>query len=80
MPLTGYEVVEHTVQPGAPAQGQLIGDVAWPSGSLVVGVSEGGDLVEPRPELQLHAGDRVVLLASAKQKAEARPTSPSGSD
>ena len=80
MPLTGYEVVEHTVQPGAPAQGQLIGDVAWPSGSLVVGVSEGGDLVEPRPDLQLHAGDRVVLLASAKQKAEARPTSPSGSD
>ena len=67
-PLAGSEVLEVTVKPGAPADGQRIGDVVWPPGSLIVGVSEQGDLVAPRADLQLHAGDRVVLLVAVMEE------------
>jgi CIC family chloride channel protein len=62
-PLDGYEVVEVVLRPGAPGIGQQVGQVAWPAGSIVVAVSEGRELVTPRNDIELRAGERVVLLA-----------------
>ena len=80
MPLAGYEVYEVTVRSGAPAQGRRIADIAWPSGALIVGVSERGDLVAPRANLQLRTGDRVVVLVPVEQGTNSRLTSHNGSD
>ena len=33
-PLTGYEIVEITINPGSPALGRRVGNIAWPPGSL----------------------------------------------
>ena len=61
-PLGSYNLVEVTFGPGCPGLGSRLGDLAWPAGSIVVGVTEGRDLVAPREELQVQAGQRVVLL------------------
>ena len=62
-PLEGYEIVEVTIGPGSPALGRRIGEVPWPPGSIVVAASENRELVSPRSDIELHAGERVILLA-----------------
>ena len=62
-PLEGFVLVEIIVQPGSPALGHCVGDVAWPTGSLVVAISEHQELVTPRPDAELHSGERIFLLA-----------------
>jgi chloride channel protein, CIC family len=62
-PLEGYEIVEVTIRPGSPVLGQRIGEVSWPPGSIVVAASEKGELVTPRKDIELCAGDRVIILA-----------------
>lgn len=62
-PLSGYEIVDLMIRPGSPALDRRIGEVAWPAGSIVVAASERRELVAPRSDLQLHVGDRVILLA-----------------
>jgi chloride channel protein, CIC family len=70
-PLPGYRTVEVAIGPGSPALGRRVGDVPWPPGSIVVAVSEKRELVTPRDDLQLHSGERVILLV---------PTGPSPKD
>jgi CIC family chloride channel protein len=62
-PLKGYEIVEITVSPESPALGHLIGDVAWPTGSLIVAVTKGHNVVSVGKDTELHAGERIILLA-----------------
>ena len=62
-PLQGYELFEIQIRPPSPIAGRRVADVAWPEGSLVVALSEGHQLVAPRPDSRLAAGERVVLLA-----------------
>jgi CIC family chloride channel protein len=62
-PLEGYEIVEVTIGPGSPALGWRIGEVPWPPGSIVVAASEERELVAPRTDIELRAGERVILLA-----------------
>ncbi|MGH9020912.1 MAG: chloride channel protein [Acidimicrobiales bacterium] len=69
-PLDGYEVVEVALRPGSPGVGRRLSDVAWPAGSIVVAVSEHGDLVAPRRDVELRAGERVVVLARALVRDE----------
>jgi TrkA-C domain len=61
-PLDGYEIIELAVRPNSPAAGMPIGQVHWPPGSQLVAVSERRELVTPRCDMELHAGDGVVLL------------------
>ena len=68
-PLEGYEIVEVTIRPGSPALDRRIGEVPWPTGSIVVAATEERELVTPRSGIELRAGERVILLA---------PTSESG--
>ena len=62
-PLEGYEIVEVTIRPGSPALDRRLGEVPWPAGSQLVAVTERGELVTPRSDIELLPGDRVVLLA-----------------
>jgi CIC family chloride channel protein len=62
-PLEGYEIVEVTIGPESPALGRRIGEVPWPTGSIVVAASEERELVTPRSDMELRAGERVILLA-----------------
>jgi CIC family chloride channel protein len=65
-PLSGYDVVEVSMVPGSPALGSRLAEVAWPPGSIVVGVSQGRDIVAPRQDIELRPGERVVLLLPTK--------------
>lgn len=61
--MDGYEIVEIVIRQGSPAQGHRIGEVAWPAGCLVVAVTDRHELVTPRPDIDLRAGEAVVVLA-----------------
>ncbi|HWF49202.1 MAG TPA: chloride channel protein, partial [Solirubrobacteraceae bacterium] len=62
-PLKGYEIVEITVSPESPALGHRVGDVAWPPGSLIVAITKGHNIVSVGKDIELHAGERIILLA-----------------
>ena len=64
-PLTGYEIVEITINPGSPALRHPVSNIAWPLGIFIVAVTDGQDSVPLRNDTQLHAGERVILLAPA---------------
>ena len=62
-PLSGYEIVEITIGPGSPALGRRVDDIAWPPGSLIVALTHGREIIPLRNDTELHAGERVTLLA-----------------
>ena len=64
-PLSGYEIVEITINPESPALGRPAGNIAWPPGSLIVGVTDGDESVPLRNDTELHAGERIILLVPA---------------
>jgi CIC family chloride channel protein len=77
-PLDGYEIVEVVFRPGAPGIGHRLSELSWPPGSIVVGVTEGRDVVAPRDDIEIRVSERVVLIAPASpptaKTAEAVPT------
>ena len=62
-PLTGYEIVEITINPHSPALGRRVGNISWPPGSLIVAVTDGQQMIPVHNDTELHAGERVTLLA-----------------
>ncbi len=73
-PLEGYDLVEIVIGPRSPALGRRLDEISWPPGSCAVAVTEGREIVAPRPDVELRVGERVVLLAPiavAAQSAEA---------
>jgi CIC family chloride channel protein len=77
-PLEGYEIVELTLRADSPVLGQELRDVPWPTGSLVVAVTEGRELVSPRSNAVLRAGERVVLLVPSAVADDSNRRSPAG--
>jgi CIC family chloride channel protein len=69
-PLSGYEIVEITITPESPALGRPAGNIAWPPGSIVVAISEGHAIVPVRNDTELHAGERIILLAPAASQLD----------
>ena len=68
-PLDGYQLVEIVIGPHSPALGQRLDEVAWPPRTIAAAVTEGREIVAPRPDLELRVGERVVLLAPAARCA-----------
>ena len=68
-PLDGYQLVEIVIGPHSPALGQRLDEVAWPPRTIAAAVTEGREIVAPRPDLELRVGERVVLLAPAAPRA-----------
>ena len=64
-PLEGYKTVEITMRPGAVGIGKRLGEIPWPSDTVLVLATEGREIVHPRSGTRLRLGERVVLLAPA---------------
>ena len=64
-PLEGYKTVEITMRPGAVGIGKRLGEIPWPSDTVLVLATEGREVVHPRSDTRLRLGERVVLLAPA---------------
>ncbi len=64
-PLRGYEIVEITITPESPALGRSPDNIRWPSGSVIVAISDGHEIVPVRNDTKLHAGERIIILAPA---------------
>ena len=62
-PLQDYDLLEIRIQASSPILGRRFAEVAWPRGSVVVAMSEHHELVAPRTDALLLAGERIVLLA-----------------
>ena len=75
VPLPGYEVLELQIPPDSPARGRRVADIDWPTGSIAVAVTQGREIQAARPDLQLHPGERVLVLAPARtHEQHERPT------
>ena len=64
-PLDGYEILEITISPQAPACGRRLSEMRWPAGSSVLAASEGHKLIAADADIELRPGQRIVLLAPA---------------
>jgi CIC family chloride channel protein len=62
-PLRGYEIVELRIHPDSPARGRRVAEIQWPPGCIVAAVTQGREIHAGRPDLELHAGERVIVLA-----------------
>ncbi len=69
-PLPGYELLELRVNPDSPALGRQLGEISWPSGSAVVALTHGREVHAAAPELRLHPGERVLVLAPLRETPE----------
>ncbi len=59
----GVNVVEITVQPGAPCIGKRIREAGWPGDSVIASVRRGPNVLVPHGNTVLQAGDRLVVVA-----------------
>ena len=72
-PLRGYETLELRIPPDSPAQGRRVANVRWPPGCIVVAVTQDREIHAADPELQLHPGERVIVLAPAEDTGGHQP-------
>ncbi|MEB4209111.1 chloride channel protein [Mycobacterium sp. 94-17] len=61
--LTGYCIIEHTLESDSAAVGRNLDDLDWPTGHLPVSVVHQRRLVDAHPGVRLAAGDRINVLA-----------------
>ncbi|MEX1179153.1 MAG: chloride channel protein [Nitriliruptor sp.] len=62
--LTGVRFVELAVDASSPVCGQAVRDVSWPERTVLASVGRGGEVVVPRGDTILGAGDVLVVLAA----------------
>ena len=81
-PLEGYEILELRITPDSPGKGRRVSEIEWPPGSTIVAVTQGREIHATRPDLQLHPGERVIVLAPTAEprdsdnRTAAAPTDP----
>ncbi len=61
---TRAQVIELLVEPAAPADGQLLRDLSWPSGSVVASIWRHGEVITPRGDTMLKAGDLLTVVTT----------------
>ena len=72
-----------TITPRSPAAGKLIGEIALRSatGASIVGIERAGEnIINPGPDEELRAEDRILLLGSRPQLARAEALLADGSE
>jgi trk system potassium uptake protein TrkA len=65
-----YALVEEQVHPSAPAVGQALQNLALPSACALTAVIRRGELLLPRAELVLQAGDEVLAVIHTSQEGQ----------
>jgi chloride channel protein, CIC family len=68
-PLTGYQIVQITICSGSPAIGRRVDEIFWPSGCLVLAVTDRDAHAMSSTDTILRDGKRVVLLAPVRREA-----------
>jgi CIC family chloride channel protein len=63
-------VNELRVEPASPADGTLLGDLAWPRGSVVASIWRQGQVIIPRGDTRLKAGDLLTIVTTQAQEPE----------
>ncbi len=71
-PLHGYELLELRVGADSPARERRVADIHWPAGATVVAVTQGREIRAARPDLELQAGERVIVLAPIEHDVASR--------
>ncbi|MGO9883240.1 MAG: chloride channel protein [Solirubrobacteraceae bacterium] len=71
-PLPGYEVLELQIGPDSPARERRVGEIDWPPGSIAVAVTQGREIRAASPDLLLHPGERVIVLAPSGPESNGR--------
>ena len=69
-PLRGYQMLELRILADSPARGRRVADIQWPPDCLVAAVTNGREIRAARPELLLEPGERVIVLAPAREEDE----------
>lgn len=64
--LSGIEIVEFTVTPGAHVDGKRLDEIAWPQGCLVASIQRKSHLIIPKGQTCLYAGDRLAIVATSQ--------------
>jgi trk system potassium uptake protein TrkA len=60
----GARLIEVTLAERSPAAGATIEYIGLPRGAAIVAVLRDGHVIVPRSDIQLRAGDEVVLLVT----------------
>ena len=79
-PLHGYDLFEIPIRASSPMVDRRVAEVAWPRGSVVVAVSQNHELVSPRTDARLLAGERIVLLAPVAEDGSSGASLDEGAD
>ncbi|MGH2834300.1 MAG: chloride channel protein [Solirubrobacteraceae bacterium] len=72
-PLRGYQTLELRIPPDSPAQGRRVADIQWPPGCIVVAITQNREIHAAHPDLQLHTGERVIVLAPTEDADQPGP-------
>ncbi|MBI2914107.1 MAG: chloride channel protein [Chloroflexi bacterium] len=72
----GTEVIEVSIKRGSPVLGRSLKDIALPPEGIIVSILRRGVAIIPRGDVQLQAGDRLVIvtLPEARQKVHSAIT------
>ncbi len=65
---SGGELIELQVAKGSIACGNMVKEVEWPEGSVLVGLQRGTHAAVPGPDDDLKAGDHVYAVVSSKAR------------
>lgn len=69
-PLDNYEILEITITRDSLASGRRVGDLGWPSGSLVVATTHRGRTHAAHADTTLGPGDRITVLAPTRDEQQ----------
>jgi hypothetical protein len=61
------QFVEGTLAPEAPAAGKRVAEVEWPRAAVLVSIRREAEVIIPRGDTRLQAGDVVTVLAEREQ-------------
>ncbi len=63
---TGVAVEEIVVQAGSGCDGKMLGQVAWPKGSMIASIRRGGQVIVPHGGTMLLAGDVLAVVEQGR--------------
>jgi trk system potassium uptake protein TrkA len=69
---SGARLVEVTLSPGSPACGRAIADLGMPRNATVVAIVRSSNVVVPRGDSRMEAGDEVLALVTPESEDEVR--------
>jgi CIC family chloride channel protein len=70
--LTAVDVEQFVVDEGSSCDGRAVGEIPWPHDCVVARVRRGQDLITPKSDTVLRAGDVVVAVVGAEERDKVR--------